>query len=226
MSTRVPAGLQDAFDRERRGARAARADEPQALAQTVRMFGRLAALQAGVIAERRIDVACARGCSYCCHLRVEIRPHEAFVLARHIESRFDATRRALIVARCEATLRRISPLSPPQHVRAGVPCALLEDGACSAYEGRPAACRKYYSLSVDTCRNAFHDTQAPLTGALEDEEVRLAGNALALGYAMGLADAGYDTALYELHFALHKALTDPRAARRYRQRKRAFVADD
>jgi hypothetical protein len=145
------------------------------------------------------------------------------VLAQHIQSQFSAARRARVVARLEETLRRIAPLSAAEHVRAGIPCALLEEGACSVYDGRPATCRKYYSVSVETCRNAFHDTAAPLTGELEDEEVRLAGNAVALGYAKGLDDAGYDAALYELHFALHKALTDPKAAKRYRQRKKAFV---
>ena len=77
MTTPVPPELQHAFDREREGARTARPDEPQALAQTVQMYGRLAELQTRVVAERRIEFACARGCSYCCHLRVEIRPHEA-----------------------------------------------------------------------------------------------------------------------------------------------------
>ena len=157
------------------------------------------------------------------HLRVEIRPHEAFVLARYIRSRFSAEHQLQVLARLEATLRRIAPLSAAQHVRAGIPCALLDDGACSVYEGRPAACRKYYSVSVTTCRDAFLDTSAPLTGEIEDEQVRLAGNAVALGYAKGLEDAGYDTTLYELHFALHKALTDPKAGKRYRQRKKAFV---
>jgi hypothetical protein len=218
MTETVTPALQDAFDRERRdGSRGA--DETR----TVRMFGRLAALQAEVIAEQRVDVACERGCSYCCHLRVEIRPHDAFVLARHIQSRFSAERQMQVLARLTATLRRIAPMSAAQHIRAGIPCALLEDGACSAYEGRPATCRKYYSVSVATCRDAFADTAAPLTGELEDERVRLAGNAVALGYAKGLEDAGYDATLYELHFALYKALTDPKAGKRYRQRKKAFV---
>lgn len=219
MTDTVTPALQDAFDRERRDGSRGAADETR----TVRMFGRLAALQAEVIAEQRVDIACKRGCSYCCHLRVEIRPHEAFVLARHIQSRFSAERQMQVVARLTATLQRIAPMSAAQHIRAGVPCALLEDGACSAYEGRPATCRKYYSVSVATCRDAFADTAAPLTGELEDERVRLAGNAVALGYAKGLEDAGYDTTLYELHFALYKALTDPKAGKRYRQRKKAFV---
>lgn len=223
MTAPVPPALQNAFDRERKDASRGSADDAQVRTQTVRMFGRLAELQAAVIAERHIDVACERGCSYCCHLRVEIRPHEAFVLARYIRSRFSAEHQLQVLARLEATLRRITPLSAAQHVRAGIPCALLDDGACSVYEGRPAACRKYYSVSVTTCRDAFLDTSAPLTGEIEDEQVRLAGNAVALGYAKGLEDAGYDTTLYELHFALHKALTDPKAGKRYRQRKKAFV---
>jgi Fe-S-cluster containining protein len=222
MPDTVTPALQDAFDRERRDGSRGGADETR----TVRMFGRLAALQGEVIAEHHVDVACERGCSYCCHLRVEIRPHEAFVLARHIQSRFSAERQMQVVARLAATLQRIAPMSAAQHIRAGIACALLEDGACSAYEGRPATCRKYYSVSVATCRNAFADTAAPLTGELEDERVRLAGNAVALGYAKGLEDAGYDTTLYELHFALYKALTDPKAAKRYRQRKKAFVGSD
>ena len=221
MGADVPMDLQATFDRERREARAL-ADAASAT-QTVRMYGRLAALQADAIAERRVDVACARGCSYCCHLRVEIRPHEAFVLARHIDEAFDAARRARIVAGLEANLRRIAPLSAAEHVRAGIGCALLDDGVCTVYAARPAACRKYYSVSVTTCHDAWRDTAAPLTGEIEDEGVRLAGNAVALGFAKGLDDAGYDAELYELHFALLKALTEPKAAKRYRQRKKAFV---
>lgn len=213
-----------AFDGERKQAHAAKpADAAAARAQTVRMFGRLAALQAATVSQHRVGVACTRGCSYCCHLRVEIRPHDAFVLAQHVRTRFDARRRERIVARLEENLRRIAPLSREQHVRAGIPCALLEAGACSVYEARPATCRKYYSVSVETCRNAFADPSAPLTGDLEHEAVRLAGNAVALGYAKGLEDAGYDIALYELHGALHRALTDPATEKRWRRGKRAFV---
>jgi hypothetical protein len=223
-AARAPAALQAAFDRERRDARRRKAaDAGEAHAHTIAMYGRLAALQRETIAGENVDVACARGCSYCCHLRVELRPHDAFVLAEHIRTHFTADERARAVARIEENLRRIAPLAPADHVRAGIPCALLVDGACSAYEARPATCRKYYSLSVDVCRHAFEAPAAPLIGEIENERVRLAGNAVALGYAKGLEDAGFDAALYELHFALLKALTDPKAEKRYRRGKRAFV---
>jgi Fe-S-cluster containining protein len=216
--------LQAAFDRERKTARGeGNLDATAARAQTVRMYGRLEALQREIIARDKVPVACERGCSYCCHLRVEIRPHDAFVLAKHIQTKFNAEQRARTIARIEDNLERIAPLTPEEHVRAGIPCALLEDGVCSVYEARPATCRKYYSVSVETCRNAFNDTSAPLTGELEHEQVRLAGNAVALGYAKGLEDAGYDATLYELHRSVHSALTHPRAEARYRDGKRPFV---
>jgi Fe-S-cluster containining protein len=198
-------------------------DDAAVRKQTIRMYRRLSDLQDAVTARNNVDFACRRGCSYCCHLRVEIRPHDAFVLAHHIQTKFSAEQRATARLRIEQNLERIESLAPEQHIRAGIPCALLQDGACSAYEARPATCRKYHSVSVDTCRNAFNDTSAPLTGDIEDEQVRMAGNAVALGYAKGLDDAGYDVKLYELHHALHGALTNEKAAKRYRKGKRAFV---
>jgi Fe-S-cluster containining protein len=225
MEQPVPPELQQAFDRERaRVSAVASTDGATSRAVTIRMYGRLADLQRDVIAQRGVAVECKRGCSYCCHLRVEIRPHEAFVLAEHIGARFTLEQRAATIARIQDNLKRIAPLTPAAHIRAGIPCALLDDdGSCSAYDARPATCRKYHSVSVATCHGAFTDTSAPLTGDIEDDTVRLAGNAVTLGHAQGLRDAGYDAELYELHFALLKALTDPKSAKRYRQRKKAFV---
>jgi Fe-S-cluster containining protein len=215
---------QIAFNRGRAEAQTSRFEDDAAVRkQTIRMYGKLSDLQDAVSARNKVDFACRRGCSYCCHLRVEIRPHDAFVLAHHILTKFTTEQRTAAIVRIGQTLERTESLTPEQHIRAGIPCALLQEGVCSAYEARPATCRKYHSVSVDTCRDAFNDTSAPLTGDIEDEQVRLAGNAVALGYAKGLDDAGYDAELYELHYALHIALTNPKAGKRYRKGKRAFV---
>jgi Fe-S-cluster containining protein len=224
MSTAVNSELQAAFDRERRDAERARPRDPVAArTQTIAMYGRLATLQREVIARRGVEMACKAGCNYCCHLRVEIRPYEAFVLAEQVKSRFDAARRARFTARLEANLARVATLSAAEHNAARVACALLEDGLCGAYDGRPAACRKYYSVALSSCEDVYASPSAPRTAPLEDDHVRLAGNAVALGYAKGCDDAGYDATSYELHFALHRALTSPQSERRYRDGKRAFV---
>ena len=188
------------------------------------MYARLEHEQSAVIASAKLALACERGCNYCCHQRVEIRPYEAFVLAEHIRGRMTAAQQADVLIRLAANRARIAPLNALQHTQAGIACALLVDGACSVYEARPAACRKYYSLSVETCRDAFEHPAEPLTGPLEDDNLRLAGNAVALGYARGVEESGRDANRYELHGALLEALENPKSLKRYRDGKKAFVS--
>ena len=224
VPTVPPPECQSAFNEARTEAQSSHfEDDADVRRQTVRMYGRLSELQEAVSASHHVEFGCRRGCSHCCHLRVEIRAHDAFVLAHHFESKFTPEQRAATMQRIEANLARIDAMTPDEHIHAGIPCALLVDGACSAYEARPSTCRKYHSVSAETCRKSIENPYAPITGEIEDENVRLAGNAVALGYAKGLEDAGYDIRLYELHRALHSALTNPKAGKRYRRGKRAFV---
>ena len=187
------------------------------------MYARLEREQLSVISASTLELACTLGCNYCCHQRVEVRPYEAFVLADHIRARMTASQQLDVKRRLAANSARIAPLAPLQHTQAGIACALLIDGACSVYAARPAACRKYYSLSVDTCRSAYEKPAEPLVGPLEDDNLRLAGNAVALGFAKGVEESGRDANRYELHTALLEALENPKAARRYRGGKKAFV---
>ena len=217
-------GLRPVFEQERAGARITPARDADAVrTQVMRMYARLEREQVTVINATRLKLACTRGCNYCCHQRVEVRPYEAFVLADHVRTRMTASEQLDVKRRLAANSARITPLTPLQHTQAGIACALLIDGACSVYAARPAACRKYYSLSVDTCRSAFEEPAEPLAGPLEDDNLRLAGNAVALGFAKGVEESGRDANRYELHAALLEALESPKAARRYRDGKKAFV---
>ena len=76
---------------------------------------------------------------------------------------------------------------------------------------------------MDTCRTAFEHPEEPRGGPLEDDALRLAGNAVALGYARGVEESGRDAARYELHGALLDSLENPKTSRRYRDGKKAFV---
>ena len=228
MQESIPAELREAFGQERSDARlqvaAVRSKAPTELrALSVRMYVRLAQRQQEVVSQENVQIACARGCAYCCHLRVEVRPHEVFVLAQHIQSTFDDTTRARLTAKLDENVRRIAPLSAEQHIRAGIACAMLEEGVCSVYEARPATCRKYHSLSVDTCRDAYNDTAAPLTGPLEHNNLRLTGNATVLGFAKGIEEAGLNADMVELQFALKLALESDKPEKRYRAGKKPFI---
>lgn len=227
--TTISPQLQAVFDDERSRMRVAVvARSPRDAAaiakQTVRMYGRLAQLQEEAIAAQRVEVACTAGCHYCCHLRVEVRPYEVFFLAAHVRSSFGEAEQQALLAKLDANLARIAPLTPQQHIRAGIPCALLDDqGRCGVYAARPAVCRKYYSITVDTCRDAHANPHAPLAHEIEHEGVRLAGNAVALGFAKGIEDGGMDASPVELQFALKSALTNPKAEKRWRDGKKPFV---
>ena len=224
MTETVSVALRAVFEQERTAARSAIARDGSAVrVQVVRMYARLAREQDAVMSTSKLALACARGCNYCCHQRVEVRPYEAFVLAEHIRAQMTVEEQLDVKRRLVANSTRIAPMAPLQHTQAGIPCALLINGACSAYEARPGACRKYYSLSVDTCRSAFEKPAEPLAGPLEDDGLRLAGNAVALGFAKGIEESGRDASRYELHAALLDALENPQSARRYRDGKKAFV---
>ena len=225
MTETVSEACQATFERERADARSALARDADAVrAQVVRMYSRLAREQQAVIASAKLALACERGCNYSCHQRVDMRPYEVFILADYIRTRMTDVQQIEVHSRLVANRARIAPLAPLQHTQAGIACALLVDGACSVYEARPAACRKYYSLSVETCRSAFEHPTEPLIGPLEDDDLRLAGNAVALGFARGVEESGRDANRYELHAALLQALDNPKSAKRYRDGKKAFVA--
>jgi Fe-S-cluster containining protein len=224
--TSLPAHFKQAFDAERAATKALYAqprDAATARQATVRMYGRLAELQARTMSAQQLVPDCAAGCHHCCHLRVEARPHEIFLLAHHISTQVDDTTRRRMMEKLAQTVARVAPLSADEHIRAGIPCALLEDGRCSVYAARPAACRKYYSMSVDTCRDAHADPHAPLSRDIENETLRLAGNAIALGHAQGIDDAQLNASLVELQQALLKALTTNKPEKRWRDGKKPFV---
>lgn len=76
----------------------------------------------------RAQLACANGCSFCCHQPVKVSAAAAQLSGR----RADAPR--------VAWLR----------------CSLLDPaGSCSVHAVRPLACHAYVSLAVDDCRNSY-----------------------------------------------------------------------
>ena len=106
--------------------------------------------------EAGAGVACAPGCDYCCHLRVDVFAHEAAALLHHLRTRASADEVALIEQRIRANAERVDCLDRRAARSAGIACAFLRDGACSAHDVRPSACATYHSLSRARCEHAFH----------------------------------------------------------------------
>jgi len=97
-------------------------------------------------------VRCRRGCAACCHLHVSVTDAEAQLLLAGIEN--EGLRVNWDKARRQASRRLADWGEQPLQERRCI--FLAHDDSCSAYEYRPAACRKYLVMSdprrCDTAR--------------------------------------------------------------------------
>jgi Fe-S-cluster containining protein len=180
---------------------------------------------AATLAGHRVALACAPGCSHCCHLRVEVQPYEAFHLASWLRKRLDPPRLAAVIAKLRANVRKTAQLGEEARKRTNLACALLgDDGRCSAYEARPAACRRCHSTSLEPCE-AFHadpsrdDIESGMHPAVSHNADVIMTQARHAARAAGLDDASVD-----MNVALLEALENPKAFKRWKDGKKPFVA--
>jgi Fe-S-cluster containining protein len=203
----------------------AHAREPDRLAAAVVTFhSRVDEVLETSIRNLGVKVACARGCSYCCNLRVEVQPYEAFRLAAWLKRHFDAPRLAAAISRLRANVARTRELGIEARKRTNIACALLgDDGACSAYEARPAQCRRYHSTDVAPCK-AFHETHDAAIESGMHEAVGHNADVIITQARLAVRGTGLDDASEDMNVALLEALENPKAWRRWKDGKKAFVA--
>lgn len=157
------------------------------------------------------NIACTKGCAYCCHTFVAVTPPEAFRLA-------DAVRAGLAAGMTPDAVRdRGRPLmgiTPDKRIGGKLPCPLLIDGACSVYRHRPLVCRQATSLDLTACIEEFEGrnlaAQIPISG------VHLQHSSNAHITLLGaLKAAGYSTDALDLASALDVTLAHPDAEARW-----------
>jgi Fe-S-cluster containining protein len=147
-------------------------------------------------------IACAAGCTFCCHQRVGIFPYEAMTLYEHLRTQQPAAEAAIIEQRILANARRIDALTADEHRRASLACAFLQDGRCSAYAVRPQACAAYHSTSRQHCEYAYAnpaDMGTPKNSRPVLLELQMHSTALRDATRAGLEAAGLPAVQGELH---------------------------
>lgn len=83
------------------------------------------------------QTSCKKGCSFCCHMNVDISYAEAEIIADYAKTHNiplpkDYLREQLKYSRDEVSVSNVSK------------CVFLKDGVCGIYPVRPFKCRKYY----------------------------------------------------------------------------------
>jgi Fe-S-cluster containining protein len=156
---------------------------------------------------------------------VEVTPPEAFTLAGWLRRTASPERLALVIGRLRANVEQARAMGPDARKRANIACALLgEDGACSAYEARPAQCRRFHSTDLETCKASYADPADDSIASPNHPAVAHNASVLITQTNAALREEGLDAESYDMNFALLEALENPKAWRRWRDGKKAFVA--
>jgi len=154
-------------------------------------------------------VACAKGCTYCCHLLVFADAPTVFLIA-------DTMNRILAPAAVAALRDRLAAFEADDFGLETVPrpsCPLLADSLCQVYLVRPLVCRAQNSLHVAQCEEKYRGKRE----MVEAHDVPLnVWNAVAEGLAAGMEETGFAAdANLELSRALAIVLDTPRALERW-----------
>lgn len=172
-----------------------------------------------------VSPACKRGCSYCCHMQVEILPPESFALAEWLRRNLAPAALDAVKAKLRDNANRTRELGIEARKRANLACALLgSDGACSAYEARPAQCRRFHSTNLRTCQSSY---AAPEDDSIESPAHPLVAHNVQVIVTLaqhGLRAEGLDATPQDMNLALLDALESGKALRRWRAGKKAFVS--
>lgn len=170
-------------------------------------------------------VACRRGCSLCCHMQVEVLPPEAFSLAAWLRRHLAPPALAAVTQRLRANVERIRAIGIEARKRANLACALLgPDGACTAYEARPAQCRRFHSTDLATCQASHADPADDSIMSPAHPLVAHNAQVIVTLAQHGLRDQDLDATPVDMNVALLAALEDTKAWRRWRDGKKPFTA--
>jgi hypothetical protein len=165
----------------------------------------------------RID--CAKGCGFCCHLRVSAMAPEVFHVANFVRNQFAGELPRVIeqVRAADRNSRGLSSRDRPLHK---FPCGLLVANACSVYLARPSACRGLTSISVQTCERGYNGEEVQVQTPAVWTEVRQAHNQ-AMWAALTVSALPADS--YELNHAMLVALETPDAESRWLKGENVFA---
>jgi len=124
-------------------------------------------------------------------------------ILEHVRTTFSPDAIASLKARARRYAEQMEGRRVEDPLNESVPCPLLVEGRCSAYEVRPLICRGYNSTNVDACRKAHDnaDVLVPTFAILKDVT-----DGATVGAAQRLKAAGFNDSMVDLGTALNIAL--------------------
>lgn len=167
-------------------------------------------------ANASVQRACSKGCSYCCHIRVDVTIAEVARAVAFARAKLspDVLKRVEEHAHHNALLTHSKTnLFYPLNL----PCAFLgEDGACLVYEARPTVCGAEHSLNADECRQGFEVTEMGVDYPIsKDVTAMVLTSKTTLAFREALRKGGVNPTGYEFQEAVSIAFKTPDAFDRW-----------
>ena len=166
-----------------------------------------------------IRIECAKGCAFCCHVAVSALAPEVFLIANTIRAQ-QASDLEARTARIRAVERATHRLGLYERAKRNLPCALLENNACTVYSARPSPCRGVTSTSVRVCERAFSGASVPIPTPAVWDTLR---NAELQAMMAALTAVELPAESYELNEAVCVALDSPNAESRWLRGEDVFA---
>ena len=167
-------------------------------------------------------IACCAGCFYCCHLKVDVMPGEAFIIADFIRTNFSTEKQQSVLTKAKSNWEKVEPMTYSEQFVANLPCPLLDNGVCSVYPVRPGLCRIHHSTKVEPCKESFEEPELLSQPDYYVNNVRLATARSFIATNKALENLGFDTKAYDINGALIECFSNPHAEKRWRKMKSAF----
>lgn len=158
-------------------------------------------------ADVRASIACRSGCDSCCRVPVDVQAHEVLFAADHILTHLGAGAVEPLIAALAVHRARVSGFAVGERDASRQPCALLHDGSCTIYEGRPQPCRAHHTSDAAVCAASLTDPAIDIT-QVYIPALRARMFAVMQGVDEAVEAAGYDDRSYDFGSALHEALTN------------------
>ncbi len=181
----------------------------------------------GVVVEAKrqfppaVPIGCAEGCAYCCHLKVIATPAEIIGLHEHLTASLSEAELGALRSRVEQADARTRGLTADARAMLKLPCPLLVESRCVAYEHRPLHCAGANAADPAACREAFEHPERDVP-VLHYPAQRIGADAATAGLSRALFESGKDGRMVELIAALALLFADPSAAERWRRGEQAF----
>lgn len=166
--------------------------------------------------------ACAKGCGFCCHLKVISDAVEIFAMVDYVTENFTQQQIDQIVESARLNIAEAKGMTHKQQATTNQQCPLLKENHCIIYPVRSIKCRNYHATDQNSCKTSFENPEDLSILNTNITELYIAATGSTNGFMAALHQHGYDDRIYDHNAAFIEALNDPKCLQRYNKGKRAF----